>query len=51
VTGVAVEKSSGFAALDNSAVRALKSWRFVKSLNARVRIPVRFSLKGVSMEL
>lgn len=50
VTRVTVEKSSGHAALDASAVRALKQWRFIKSLTAQVRVPVTFSLGGVSIE-
>ena len=47
---VAVEKSSGYDALDHSAVRAVKEWKFTParlgstSYAALTRIPIRFAL-------
>ena len=49
---VAVEKSSGHALLDNSAVKAIKEWEFSPArfgnspYAALTRIPVRFALTG-----
>lgn len=49
---VDIEKSSGFTRLDQSAIDAVKRWRFVparkgsQALSAYVLVPVNFSLEG-----
>lgn len=45
VSSLEIEKSSGHDRLDRSAVKALKRWKFDRSVTATVRIPVIFSLK------
>lgn len=49
-TEINVERSSGFPALDDSAVAAVRKWRFTvnsDSSYARVRLPVTFKLETV----
>ena len=49
-TEVNVERSSGFMALDDAAVAAVRKWRFSVSDNSnysRVRLPVAFKLAAV----
>ncbi|MGC3981545.1 MAG: energy transducer TonB [Steroidobacteraceae bacterium] len=49
-TEINVERSSGFQALDQSAVAAVRKWRFTVSSDtnyARVRLPVTFKLETV----
>ncbi|MEN8175350.1 MAG: energy transducer TonB [Pseudomonadota bacterium] len=51
VAGLAVERSSGFAVLDNAARRAVADWRFRPALrggepvSAQLEVPVRFRLR------
>lgn len=50
-TEINIERSSGFAALDEAAVAAVRKWRFTVSSDsdyARVRVPVTFKLEPVS---
>ena len=48
---VAVDRSSGYASLDEAAVAAVRKWRFRSALSngapvvANVRAPIRFSLR------
>nr|WP_321502751.1 TonB family protein [uncultured Dethiosulfovibrio sp.] len=44
VSGAKVESSSGSPRLDESAVKALRAWRFSQDLTGTVRIPVVFTL-------
>lgn len=46
---VSVAKSSGFSALDDSAVNAVRQWRFTTNVSgqARVTVPVTFRLQNV----
>jgi protein TonB len=49
-TEINVERSSGFVALDDAAVAAVRKWRFTVSSDsnyARVRLPVTFKLETV----
>lgn len=49
-TEINVERSSGFAALDDAAVAAVRKWRFTVSSDsnyAKVRLPVTFKLETV----
>jgi protein TonB len=51
---VNVEKTSGFVALDQSAVDTVRKWRFAparrgtEAVESTVLVPVVFELKGVS---
>jgi len=46
---VNIEKSSGFAALDEAAVSAARQWRFKTNVSgqARVTVPITFRLNNV----
>lgn len=46
VTAAEVEHSSGWERLDQSALRAVKEWRFNHEGRIRVRIPFAFRIKG-----
>jgi TonB family protein len=48
VTGGRIERSTGDALLDNSALSAFRRWRFRPGGAARIEIPVTFDLHGVS---
>ena len=46
VTQVTVVKSTGFASLDNSAVAAIRKWRWKPQRWKEIDIPVRFYMTG-----
>lgn len=46
VTSAGLERSSGHARLDDSALRAVKGWKFNSTGVIRVRIPFAFRIKG-----
>ena len=45
VQSVEIEKTSGYDRLDNSALRAVKGWRFRHKGRIRVRIPFVFKIR------
>ena len=45
VTKIIVTKSTGFAVLDNSAIAALRQWRWKPNRWKEIEIPVRFQLE------
>ena len=45
VTKITVTKSTGFAVLDNSAIAALRQWRWKPNRWKEIEIPVRFQLE------
>ena len=45
VTNVAVLKSTGFSALDNSAIRAIRQWRWRPQRWKEIEVPVRFTMR------
>jgi TonB family protein len=48
VTSVTVEKSTGFAILDNAAIASLKRWRFIKNIDVpMVKVPFTFTTHGI----
>ena len=48
VTDVLMPQSCGNAILDNSTLDALRRWRFKPASVARVRVPITYTLMGVS---
>jgi periplasmic protein TonB len=48
VTDVLMAQSCGNAILDNSTLDALRRWRFKPASVARVRVPITYTLMGVS---
>jgi protein TonB len=48
VTDVLMAQSCGNAILDNSTLDALRRWRFKPASAARVRVPITYTLLGVS---
>jgi TonB family protein len=48
VTSVEVEKSIGHKILDDAAVRAFRQWRFKPGKFTKVKIPIRYTMEGVS---
>jgi TonB family protein len=48
VTDVLMAQSCGNATLDNSTLDALRRWRFKAGIAARVRVPITYTLMGVS---
>jgi TonB family protein len=48
VTGVLMTQSCGNAILDNSTLDALRRWRFKPGTVVRVRVPITYTLLGVS---
>lgn len=46
ILDVRVERGSGFAMLDEAAVRAVKRWGFAHKGEVRARVPVTFKLEG-----
>jgi TonB family protein len=48
VKSVTVEKSTGFAVLDNAAIASLKRWRFIKNIDVpMVKVPFTFTTHGI----
>jgi len=48
VTDATMSQSTGSAILDNSAVSAFRRWRFRPGTLSKVRIPITYTLTGVS---
>jgi TonB family protein len=48
VTDVLIAQSGGNSILDNSTLDALRRWRFKPGCAARVRVPLTYTLMGVS---
>lgn len=48
VTDAHIEQSTGSVILDNSAVSACRSWRFKSGTVTRVKVPITYTLYGVS---
>lgn len=48
VTDARVAKSTGSVILDNSAVSALRTWRFKAGTVTRVHVPISYTLSGAS---
>jgi TonB family protein len=48
VTDVLIAQSCGNAVLDNSTLEALRRWRFKRGSVVRVRVPITYTLLGVS---
>jgi TonB family protein len=48
VTHVTIRKTTGSALLDHSAINGFRRWRFKPGSASKVRLPVTFTLKGVS---
>jgi TonB family protein len=47
VTSVSVEKSTGFAILDNAAIESYRRWKFKPGTVRRVKIPLTFTTHGL----
>jgi protein TonB len=48
VTEARVAESTGSVVLDNSAVSALRTWRFKSGTVTRIRVPITYTLSGAS---
>lgn len=48
VSSVTVLKSTGHSLLDQAAIHAYRQWRFRPSALRSVKVPVNFSMKGVT---
>jgi protein TonB len=48
VTNARMAQSTGSAVLDNSAVSALRRWRFKSGTAAKVQVPITYTLTGAS---
>lgn len=48
VTDARMVQSTGSSVLDNSAVRALRGWRFKSGAVTKVQVPITYTLTGVS---
>jgi TonB family protein len=47
VRSVSVEKSTGFAILDNAAIESYRHWKFKPGTVRRVKIPLTFTTHGL----
>jgi TonB family protein len=47
VTSAQLLKSTGYKILDDSALEAFRQWRFKPGSVRKVRIPIKFTMKGV----